>query len=112
MAYLFYKYTSVFRIRTGTTTTGTTVDDRLVDIDFTPCRNQDFTNPVTTTRDADIQVVKTVDESNPLEGETINFTISVTNNGPERATEVDINETLPTGLTLVQSTRAQVITIN
>jgi uncharacterized repeat protein (TIGR01451 family)/uncharacterized repeat protein (TIGR02059 family) len=104
MAYLIYKYTSVFRIRTGTTTTGTTVDDRLVDIDFTPCRNEDFTNPVTTTRDADIQVVKTVDEANPLEGENINFTISVTNNGPERATEVDINETLPAGLTLVQST--------
>lgn len=104
MAYIVYNYTSEFRIRTGSVTGGTYSDDRLVDIDFTPCRNQDFTNPVTTTRDADIQVVKTVDEPNPLEGETINFTISVTNNGPERATEVDINETLPTGLTLVQST--------
>ncbi|MBO6792303.1 MAG: DUF2341 domain-containing protein [Balneolaceae bacterium] len=104
MAYIVYNYTSVYEIRIGSRTTNGYSDDRLVDIDFTQCRNQDFTNPVVTTRDADIQVVKTVDEDNPLEGETINFTISVTNNGPENATEVDINEALPAGLTLVQST--------
>lgn len=107
MAYILYNYTSVFRIRTGTTSTGTTVDDRLVDIDFTPCRNQDFTNPVTVTRDADIGVTKTVDVANPLVNGTVNFTISVANNGPETVTELDINENLPDGLTLVQSTPSQ-----
>ncbi len=107
MAYILYNYTSVFRIRTGTVTTGTTVDDRLVDIDFTPCRNQDFTNPVQVNRNADIAVTKTVDEPNPLENGTVNFTITATNNGPERVTELDINETLPTGLTLVQANPSQ-----
>lgn len=107
MAYIVYNYTSIFRIRTGSVTGGTYSDDRLVDIDFTQCRNQDFTNPVVTTRDADIAITKTVDEDSPLENQTVNFTITVTNNGPERATELDVNETLPAGLTLVQSTASQ-----
>ncbi len=104
MAYIVYNYTSVYDIRIGSITTGGYSDDRLVDIDFTQCRNQDFTNPVVSTRNADIQVVKTVDEEYPLVGENIKFTITVTNNGPENATEIDINEAIPTGLTLVQST--------
>ncbi len=107
MAYITYFYTSVLQIRTGSFTTGGYSDDRLVDIDFTQCRIQDFNNPVTTTRNADIQVVKTADEANPLENETVNFTITVTNNGPENATELDINESLPAGLTLVQATPSQ-----
>lgn len=107
MAYILYNYTSIFQLRTGTTNTGTTEDDRLVDIDFTQCRNQDFTNPITVTRDTDIAVTKTVDEPNPLENSTVNFTITVTNNGPEDVTELDINEELPAGLTLVQSTPSQ-----
>lgn len=104
MAYILYRYTSVLEFRMGSNTTGGYTDDRLVDIDFTQCRNQDFTNPVTTTRNADISVVKTVDNPNPLANENVNFTITVANNGPENATEVDVNETLPSGLTLVQAT--------
>lgn len=104
MAYIVYNYTSVLGLRTGSFTTGGYSDDRLVDIDFTQCRNQDFSNPVVTTRNADIQVVKTADQVNPLENETVNFTITVTNDGPENATELDINETIPSGLTLVQAT--------
>lgn len=107
MAYIFYNYTSVFDIRTGAVTTGGYSDDRLVDIDFTQCRNQDFDTPVTTTRNADIAVTKTADETNPLENETVNFTITATNNGIENATELDINETIPAGLTLVQATPSQ-----
>ncbi len=107
MAYIVYNYTSTFDLRTGGFTSAGYSDDRLVDIDFTQCRNQDFDNPVVTTRDADIAVVKTVDEPNPLENGTVNFTITATNNGPENATELDINETIPTGLTLVQATPSQ-----
>lgn len=107
MAYIVYRYTSILEFRTGSNTTGGYTDDRLVDIDFTQCRNQDFTNPVTTTRNADISVVKAVDNPNPLANENVNFTITVSNNGPEGATEVDVNETLPTGLTLVQSSASQ-----
>jgi len=107
MAYILYRYTSVLEFRTGSNTTGGYTDDRLVDIDFTQCRNQDFTNPVTTTRNADISVAKTVDNPNPLANENVNFTITVANNGPENATEIDVNETLPAGLTLVQASPSQ-----
>lgn len=107
MAYIVYNYTSTFDLRTGSFTTGGYSDDRLVDIDFTQCRNQDFDNPVVTTRDADIAITKTADQTNPLSNETVNFTVTVTNNGPENATEIDVNETLPTGLTLVQATPSQ-----
>ncbi len=107
MAYIKYNYTSIFDFRTGSNTTNGYSIDRLVDIDFVQCRNQDFDPEVVTTRDADISVTKTVDNANPLENESINFTITVTNNGPERATEVDVNETLPAGLALVQATPSQ-----
>ncbi|MFV1884650.1 MAG: SwmB domain-containing protein [Balneola sp.] len=107
MAYIVYNYTSTFDLRTGSYTTGGYSDDRLVDIDFTQCRNQDFTNPVLTTRDANIAITKTADQTNPLANETVNFTLTVTNNGPENATELDVNETLPAGLTLVQATPSQ-----
>ncbi|MCG8372048.1 MAG: GEVED domain-containing protein [Balneolales bacterium] len=107
MAYISYNYTSVFQIRTGSVMSSNYSDDRLVDIDFTQCRNQDFTNPVVTTRNADLAIVKTVDQPNPLENETINFTLTVTNNGPEPATEIDVSEALPTGLTLVQTSASQ-----
>lgn len=107
MAYIVYNYTSVLLIRTGSNTSAGYSDDRLVDIDFTQCRNQDFANPVVNTRNANISVIKTADETNPLENETVNFTITVTNSGTEDATELDINETLPTGLTLVQATPTQ-----
>lgn len=107
MAYIFYNYTSVLDIRTGSFATGGYSDDRLVDIDFTQCRNQDFDTPVTTTRNADIAISKTADETNPLENETVNFTITATNNGSEDATELDVNEAIPAGLTLVQATPSQ-----
>lgn len=107
MAYIKYNYTSVLEFRTGSNTTGGYTDDRLVDIDFTQCRNQDFTNPVVTNRNANISVTKTVDNANPISGDEINFTITVTNNGPERATELDVRESLPAGLSLVQATPSQ-----
>ena len=107
MAYISYKYTSVFQVRSGSFPTGGYSSQRMVEFNFTECLNQEFTNPVTTTRDADLQVTKTVDQPNPLENETVNFTISVKNNGPEDATEVAINEALPAGITLVEAVPSQ-----
>lgn len=107
MAYIVYNYTSTFDLRTGSISAGGYSDDRLVDIDFTQCRNQDFSTPNVTFREADIAITKGADQTNPLIGETVNFTLTVTNNGPENATELDVNEALPAGLTLVQSTPSQ-----
>ncbi|MGD8617459.1 MAG: hypothetical protein PVI91_17655, partial [Gammaproteobacteria bacterium] len=44
---------------------------------------------------------KTVDNTNPHEGDTIVYTVSVTNNGPIDATGVALSDVLPTGLTYV-----------
>ena len=107
IAYITYKYTSVFQVRSGSFPTGGYSNPRLVEFNFTQCLNQEFTNPVVTNRNADLAVTKTVDEANPLENETINFSIDVQNNGPEKATEVIVNEALPAGLTLVEATTTQ-----
>ncbi|MCF8262800.1 MAG: choice-of-anchor A family protein [Melioribacteraceae bacterium] len=49
--------------------------------------------------ESDLSIVKTVDNENPEDGETISFTITVTNNGPSDATGIEVTEVLPTGLT-------------
>lgn len=107
MVYIGYNYTSVLNIRTGSIATGGYTSQRLVDIDFRQCLDQEFDNPVVTMRNADIAVNKTTDNANPLAGETVNFTVTVTNNGPENATELDVNETLPAGLSLVSANPSQ-----
>ena len=41
---------------------------------------------------ADLAVSKSVDDSSPLEGGTVTFTVSVTNNGPDLATGVVVTD--------------------
>ena len=53
---------------------------------------------------ADIQVLKTVDNPNPNVGDTVTFTITTTNLGPSAATGVQVTDLLPVGLTLLSST--------
>ena len=50
---------------------------------------------------ADLRVTKTVDNAAPAEGEEIVFTIQVTNQGPNTATNVRLTDLLPDGLTYV-----------
>ncbi|MEO7432027.1 MAG: hypothetical protein ABIR62_08380 [Dokdonella sp.] len=56
---------------------------------------------------ADLQVVKTVNDANPIRGDTVTFTITATNNGPSNATGVAITDVLPAGLAYVSSTTSQ-----
>lgn len=53
---------------------------------------------------ADIQVVKTADRPQGVVGDTITFTVVVTNVGPTRVTGVAIEDVLPPGLQLVSAT--------
>ncbi|MCO5197204.1 MAG: DNRLRE domain-containing protein [Anaerolineae bacterium] len=53
------------------------------------------------TEAADLAVTKTVNNATPNEDETITYTIVATNNGPDAATGVVVNDTLPTGVTYV-----------
>ncbi|WP_334056460.1 isopeptide-forming domain-containing fimbrial protein [Polaribacter sp. P097] len=53
---------------------------------------------------SDLVTVKTVDNATPNEGDTINYTIVVTNNGGSDATNVNLTDNLPTGVTYVSHT--------
>ena len=66
------------------------------DTDVTP---DDLSESITVDDDADVFVGKTVDDATPAEGDTITYTVTVTNNGPARATNVAITDPLPSGLT-------------
>lgn len=48
---------------------------------------------------ADLVVEKTVDLPTPHEGETITYTVTLTNNGPSDATGVEVTDLLPAGVT-------------
>lgn len=57
-----------------------------------------------TVNTADLAVLKTVDIATPNVGETITFTVTVTNNGPSAATGVELTDTFPAaGLQIVGS---------
>lgn len=52
---------------------------------------------------ADLQATKQVDNPNPNVGDTIQYTITATNNGPSAATGVIVTDPLPAGVTFVSS---------
>ncbi|MBO9663638.1 MAG: DUF11 domain-containing protein, partial [Dokdonella sp.] len=56
---------------------------------------------------ADLQVVKTVDDANPLLGQNVTFTVTLTNLGPNAATNVRVNDALPAGLGFVSANPSQ-----
>ncbi len=56
---------------------------------------------------ADVQLVKTVDNSAPLVGQNVVFTVTATNNGPSDATGVVVADALPAGLSFVSATPSQ-----
>ena len=59
-----------------------------------------------TTRKADIGVTKTVDHDKPNVGDTVEYTITVTNNGADSATQIVIHDALPASLTYVSDDSA------
>jgi len=52
---------------------------------------------------ADLSVLKTVDNAHPLVGHNVLFTITVTNNGPADATGVSVTDILQTGYSYISS---------
>ncbi len=55
----------------------------------------------------DLQVTKEVDNPTPKEGETVTYTVTVTNNGPDDATGVSLTDVLPVGVTYVSHVPSQ-----
>lgn len=62
----------------------------------------DLTEPIIVTS-SDLVTEKTVSKANPSEGETITYSIRVTNNGPSDATGVRLTDILPIGVTYVSN---------
>jgi uncharacterized repeat protein (TIGR01451 family) len=53
---------------------------------------------------ADLSLIKTVNNATPNVGEQITFTVQLSNNGPDAASGVTVNDLLPPGLTFVTAT--------
>lgn len=53
---------------------------------------------------ADLRLIKTVDNATPSQGDQVEFTIVLTNDGPDQATGVEVTDKLPTGLKYVSAT--------
>src|SRR5690606_41230914 len=65
------------------------------------------TPPLTPAPQADIVTVKVTsdaDQATFVPGESVEYTITVTNNGPSDATDVNINDTAPAGTTITDCT--------
>ena len=56
---------------------------------------------------ADLSLTQIVNNSEPVVGETIQFTITVTNSGPDRATNVEVTNLLPNELFFERATVSQ-----
>jgi uncharacterized repeat protein (TIGR01451 family) len=71
----------------------------------------DLTNNDATDTDtiptADLSVSKTVSDATPNVGDLITFTVTLSNQGPNDATNVQVTDLLPAGLTFVSATPSQ-----
>lgn len=65
------------------------------DIPLDGANNFSFDVGYTAKPTADLELTKVVDQSNPKRGDTVHYTITVTNKGPDPATNVQITDLLP-----------------
>lgn len=56
---------------------------------------------------ADLSIAKSVDDANPTNGDNITFTITVTNNGPNSASNITVSEVLSPAFVFVSSNASQ-----
>ena len=71
---------------------------------FDPVTANDSASATETPQQADLEVTKSVSDPTPNVGDTITFTVTVTNNGVDPATNVRVTDLLPAGLTFVSAT--------
>ncbi len=69
--------------------------------------NNSSTATTNATPQADLAVVKTVNNPTPVVGSTVQFTITVTNNGPNGATGAQVADLLPAGYSFVSAVPSQ-----
>jgi uncharacterized repeat protein (TIGR01451 family) len=66
----------------------------------------DEANTTSSPLEADVSLVKTVSDPTPNVGDSVTFTIAVTNGGPDPATNVEVTDVLPAGYTYVAASIA------
>jgi uncharacterized repeat protein (TIGR01451 family) len=71
---------------------------------FDPVTGNNSASVTETPQQADLQLTKTVDNATPNVGDTITYTITLSNSGPDAATGVTVNEPVPSGLTFISAT--------
>jgi uncharacterized repeat protein (TIGR01451 family) len=69
--------------------------------------NDTYEDPTNVDPVADLRLTKVVDNPNPSLGDTIIYTVTVTNDGPNTATNVEVTDQIPAGLTFVSATPSQ-----
>lgn len=73
-----------------------------------PNAGDDIQCTVTNTQlPADVSVVKTVDDRTPAPGQTVTYTLTVSNGGPSSASDVVVDDTAAAGITLVSASPSQ-----
>ena len=86
-------------------TAGTVITNAIVgvsmDQDDTNVTEDDLEEDISVGNETDLAVTKTVNDPSPIEGQTVAFTLTVTNNGPATATNVSLTDPLPDGVTYV-----------
>ena len=60
-----------------------------------------------TPQQADLGLVKTVDNTTPGVGERVRFTVALTNAGPDPATSVEVSDLLPAGMVFASARPSQ-----
>ncbi|MDT5270100.1 MAG: hypothetical protein QOH49_2286 [Acidobacteriota bacterium] len=66
--------------------------------------NDSSSDPTTVVSSSDLSLSKTVNNPNPIQGQNVTFTLTLTNAGPSNATNVVVTDLLPAGLTFVSAT--------
>ena len=66
--------------------------------------NDSSSDPTTVVSSSDLSLAKTVNNPNPIQGQNVTFTLTLTNAGPSNATNVIVTDLLPAGLTFVSAT--------
>jgi LPXTG-site transpeptidase (sortase) family protein len=72
--------------------------------------DDDDTVSVTPNPVADLSLTKTVNNSSPVVGNNVTFTLTLTNNGPSNATGISVLDLLPSGLSYLSDNSASTVT--
>src|SRR5262249_50278590 len=70
---------------------------------FDPNAGNNTASAPETPQQADLQVTKVVSDPSPNVGDTITYTITLTNNGPDTATRVTVRDVLPPQVAFLSS---------